>query len=257
MRTRDGGLVDQVDRLVGQEAVGHVAGRQLGGGLERLVGDLQPVVLLVALRDALAGSRSSPRRSAPRPGPAGSGAPARRPARCTCGTRRAWSRRSSAARRATSAGLRMLAASTAPSAAPAPTSVCSSSMNRTQLPLFLTSSMIFFRRSSNSPRYLVPATSEPMSSVSRRLPMQRLGHVAGDDALGQALDDGRLADARLADQGRVVLGAPREDLDDALDLLARGRSPGRACRRAPRRSGRCPAGRWSGSCWRAAPPAGE
>ena len=30
--------------------------------------------------------------------------------------------------------------------------------------------MTFFRRSSNSPRYFVPATSEPMSSVSRRLP---------------------------------------------------------------------------------------
>ena len=32
------------------------------------------------------------------------------------------------------------------------------------------SSMIFLSRSSNSPRYLVPATSEPMSSVSTRLP---------------------------------------------------------------------------------------
>ena len=64
----------------------------------------------------------------------------------------------------------MFAASTAPSAAPAPTSMCNSSMKSTQLPLVLISSMTFFRRSSNSPRYLVPATSEPMSSVSRRLP---------------------------------------------------------------------------------------
>ena len=40
---------------------------------------------------------------------------------------------------------------------------------------FLTSSMIFLRRSSNSPRYLVPATSEPMSSVSRRLPISVSG----------------------------------------------------------------------------------
>src|SRR5204862_3887495 len=30
--------------------------------------------------------------------------------------------------------------------------------------------------------------------------------------------DGRLADARLTDQHRVVLGAPREDLHDPLDL---------------------------------------
>ena len=35
--------------------------------------------------------------------------------------------------------------------------------------------MIFLRRSSNSPRYLVPATSEPMSSVSRRLPISVSG----------------------------------------------------------------------------------
>src|SRR3954466_4701733 len=47
---------------------------------------------------------------------------------------------------------------------------------------------------------------------------QALGDVAGDDPLGQALDDRRLADARLADQHRVVLGAAREDLDDAADL---------------------------------------
>ncbi len=46
-----------------------------------------------------------------------------------------------------------------------------------------------------------------------------LGDVAADDAMGQALRDGRLADAGLADEGRVVLAAPREDLDDALDLL--------------------------------------
>ena len=91
-------------------------------------------------------------------------------------------------------GLRMLAASTAPSAAPAPTSMCISSMNSMQLPELLISSMTFFRRSSNSPLYLVPATSAPMSRVSRRLPAAS-PDVAGDDALGQALDDGGLADA--------------------------------------------------------------
>ena len=47
---------------------------------------------------------------------------------------------------------------------------------------------------------------------------QRLGHVTGDDPLRQALDDRRLADAGLADEHRVVLGAPGEDLDDAADL---------------------------------------
>ncbi len=47
---------------------------------------------------------------------------------------------------------------------------------------------------------------------------QRGGHVAFDDALGQAFDDGGLADAGLADQGRVVLGAAGQDLNDALDF---------------------------------------
>ena len=48
---------------------------------------------------------------------------------------------------------------------------------------------------------------------------QRLGDVAGDDPLGEALDDRGLADAGLADQHGVVLRAAAEDLDDAADLL--------------------------------------
>ncbi len=48
---------------------------------------------------------------------------------------------------------------------------------------------------------------------------QRLGHVAGDDPLGEALGDRGLADAGLADQHRVVLRAAGQDLDDAADLV--------------------------------------
>ena len=51
------------------------------------------------------------------------------------------------------------------------------------------------------------------------LVLQRLGHVALDDVLGQALDDRRLADAGLADEDRVVLGTAGQDLHDPLDLL--------------------------------------
>ena len=50
------------------------------------------------------------------------------------------------------------------------------------------------------------------------LVQQRRRDIALDDALRQPLDDGRLADARFADQRRVVFGAPRQYLDDALDL---------------------------------------
>ena len=48
---------------------------------------------------------------------------------------------------------------------------------------------------------------------------QRLRDVAGDDPLGEALDDRGLADAGLADEHGVVLRAAAEDLDDAADLL--------------------------------------
>ncbi len=56
-------------------------------------------------------------------------------------------------------------------------------------------------------------SSENMSAV-----LQPLRHVAAHDALGQSFDDRRLADARLADQHRVVLGLARQDADHAADL---------------------------------------
>src|SRR5487761_1477962 len=64
-----------------------------------------------------------------------------------------------------SIGLSMDAASIAPSAAPAPTSVWISSMNRMMSPRVRISLSTFFRRSSKSPRYREPATSAPRSSV--------------------------------------------------------------------------------------------
>ena len=51
------------------------------------------------------------------------------------------------------------------------------------------------------------------------LVFQRFEYVAGDDAVRQSLDDGGLAHAGLADEGRVVLGAARQYLYDALDFL--------------------------------------
>ena len=95
-----GRLVDQVDRLVGQEAVGDVAVRQRRGGDDRRVLDVDAVVDLVALlQPAQDRDRVLDRRLAD-DAPAGSAAPAPRPSRCACGTRRASSRRRRAARRA-------------------------------------------------------------------------------------------------------------------------------------------------------------
>ncbi len=51
------------------------------------------------------------------------------------------------------------------------------------------------------------------------LVLEPLGNVPGHDALGQPLDDGGLAHARLADQDGVVLRSSRQDLDDPADLV--------------------------------------
>ncbi len=69
-----------------------------------------------------------------------------------------------------SAGLSILLASMAPSAAPAPTKVCSSSINRMICPFESSISLsTALSRSSNSPRYLAPASMEPRSSATTRL----------------------------------------------------------------------------------------
>ena len=74
------------------------------------------------------------------------------------------------------------------------------------------------RRSSNSPRYFEPATERGQVERVDLLVLEQLRHVAVGDALSEALDDGGLADAGLADQHGVVLRAPRQDLHHALDL---------------------------------------
>ena len=51
------------------------------------------------------------------------------------------------------------------------------------------------------------------------LVLQSFGHVAGDDALRQAFDDRGLADAGLADQHRIVLGAAGEHLHHAANFF--------------------------------------
>ena len=67
------------------------------------------------------------------------------------------------------AGLMMLLASIAPSAEPAPTIVCNSSTNRMTFFDRLISSITALMRSSNWPRYFVPATINARSRVTTRL----------------------------------------------------------------------------------------
>ena len=119
-----------------------------------------------------------------------------------------------------SAGLSRLEASIAPSALPAPTSVCISSMNRMISPSARVD-LVQHRLQPLLELAAVLRAGDQRAHVERHqlLVLQRLRHVAVDDAQRQALDDGGLADAGLADQHRVVLGAARQHLDGAADLL--------------------------------------
>ncbi len=64
-------------------------------------------------------------------------------------------------------------------------------------------------------------TGDERAHVERQqlLVLEALRHVALDDAQGETLGDGGLADAGLADEHGIVLGAPRQHLDGAADLL--------------------------------------
>ena len=62
------------------------------------------------------------------------------------------------------------------------------------------------------------------------LALEPLGDVARDDALREPLRDRGLPHAGLADEHRVVLRSPREDLHDAADLLVAADDRDRACR---------------------------
>ena len=119
-----------------------------------------------------------------------------------------------------SAGLSRFEASIAPSALPAPTSVCISSMNRMIWPSAdVISLSTAFRRSSNSPRYLAPAISAPMSSDISDLFLSDSGTSPLTMRMARPFGDGGLADAGLADQHGIVLGAAAEHLDGAADFL--------------------------------------
>ena len=213
------GLVDQVDRLVEEEAVADVAVGELRRGDDRLVGDsdrwkasyqsLRP--WRVSIVSSTVGSR----------------------------TNTGWKRRSSAGsfsmflRYSSSvvapitwssprsgAGLSMFDASMAPSAAPAPTTVYSSSINRIRSLRPRAPRRSVLSRSSNSPRYFVRAIIPARSTATSRLFVS----VSGTSSLTMrcAIPSTLVFPAGLAQKRRVVLRP-----------VARGsRSSGRSRRRA-------------------------
>ena len=74
------------------------------------------------------------------------------------------------------AGFSILPASIAPSALPAPTMVCNSSIKTMVWPSSLANSLnTVLRRSSNSPRNFAPANKDAMSKDKTRLPLSESG----------------------------------------------------------------------------------
>ena len=119
-----------------------------------------------------------------------------------------------------SIGLSRLAASTAPSAAPAPTIVCSSSMNRMTWP---SASAISFRtafsRSSNSPRYFEPAISAPMSSATTRRSRSDSGTSPATIRWARPSTIAVLPTPGSPIRTGLFLVRRRQHLDDAADLV--------------------------------------
>ena len=220
MRSLRRRFVHQVDRLVGQEAVGDVAIGKHRRRHQRRVLESAPRGAPRSARAVRAGWRSCPRPSARRRRPAGSGARAPRPFRCTCGTRRASSRR-----------------------------CVQLTARQHRLQHVRRVHRAFGRAGADDGVQLVDEQNDWPCDVGDFLQdgLQALFEFAailgaGDRArpcrarrcacscrpsgtsprtirCGQTFDDGGLADAGLADQHRVVLGAARQHLDDAADFF--------------------------------------
>ena len=214
-----GGLVDQVDRLVGKEAVGDVALGKRCGGDHRGVGDAHAVVSLVALleaaqdRDRVADVRLADED--------GLEAPLERGVGLDVLAELVERRRADGAELA--AGEHRLQEVGGVHRALG----CAGADDRVEL----------VDEEDDAARRLldlgedgleallelaaVLGAGEKRADVERdhAAVAERVGNVAVDDPLREALDDRRLADAGLADQDGVVLRAAREDLDHAADLL--------------------------------------
>ena len=217
MRRREPGLVDQVDRLVGQVPVGDVPVGEVGGGDERLVGDRDPVVRLVPVAQA-----------------------AQDLDRVRHG--RLFDLDRLEATLECSILLEVLAVLVERGGADGLQLTAGEhrlqDRRRVDRPFCRTGAdervdLVDEEDDVAAGADLLQDLLQPLLEVAavagagdecaevegvELLAGERLGHVARHDLLGQTFDDGGLADAGLADQHRVVLGPPGEHLHDALHL---------------------------------------
>ena len=219
MLMRDDGLVDQVDRLVGEEAVGDVAVAEHRGGDQRGVGDADAVVRLVALLEpAQDRDRVLDRRLADVDRLE---APLER--RVLLDVLLVLVERGGADRAQLAAGEHRLEQVGGVDGALGG----AGADDRVQLVHEQDDLAVGLLDLLEDGLQALLELAAVLRAGDQRADVERddaavaqlLGHVAGDDALGEALGDRGLADAGLADQDGVVLGAAGEDLDDAADLV--------------------------------------
>jgi hypothetical protein len=212
------GLVDQVDRLVGQEAILHVAVGEVHGGHDRAVGDRHLVVRLVAI--------PQPLEDVDRVRQRGLGHLDRLEAALERGV--LLEVLAILVERGRADGLQFAAGQHRLQDVGGVDRALRGTGTHERVDLVDEDDDV--AAVADLLRHLLQALLEVAAVAAARdhgsqvehvdlLVLERLGHLALDDGLRQALDDGGLADARLTDQYGVVLRAAREDLHDPLDLL--------------------------------------
>ncbi len=211
------GLVDQVDGLVGKEALGDVAVGEIGGGGERLVADLHLVVLLVAIAQALEDLHALlDRRLIDL-----DLLEAALQRRVALEVLAVLVQRRRADRLQLAAGERRLQdrgrIDRALGRAGADEVV---ELVDEQDDVAALGDLLHHLLEPLLELAAVLRPGDQGGQVERvdLLVAQQLGNLAVGDPRCQALDDGGLADARLAEQDRVVLGPAGKDLHDPLDL---------------------------------------
>ena len=212
-------LVHQVDGLVGQEPAPHVPVRQSGGGDQRVISDAHAVVDLVALLDAAQdgdgfldrGGRDVDRLEAPLQ---------RRVLLDVLAVLAQGGGADDAQVAPREGGLEHVASADRPLGGTRPHDCVQLVDEQDVEPVRLRDLLEDRLHPLLEVAAVLRAGKHGGDVEGHQLPAaERAGDVSRDDALGQPLGDRGLADPRLPDHDRVVLGSPGQDLHHPPDLV--------------------------------------